>query len=311
MAHYLVTGGCGFIGSHLCERLQLLGHRVRVIDNLSSGHRINISPAIELMVGDVSDSAMVNRAMRGIDGCFHLAAIASVQRSNEDWLGTHAANQTAAITVFNESRRSSIPVIYASSAAIYGDNEMARLSEQSTPRPITAYGADKLGCELHGRIASLVHGVPTCGLRFFNVFGPRQDPLSPYSGVISIFIHRLLAGLPLTIFGQGRQQRDFVYVGDVVDHLTAAMRVTAAAKTAKIFNVCRGRGTSIHGLAHLLGETIGITPHLTFAPAKEGDILTSIGDPSAAIEGIGVRASTGLRQGLRQTVDYLRPAMAA
>ena len=312
MKTFLVTGGCGFIGSHLCDKLTGLGHQVRVLDDLSTGHASNISSNIELIEGDVADQECVRQAMRSVDGCFHLAAIASVQRSVEDWLGSHHTNLTGAITVFNEARRSmadSIPVAYASSAAVYGDCDQVPLSEESPVRPITAYGADKLGCELHARVASLVHGVPTCGLRFFNVFGPRQDPRSPYSGVISIFFDRLLAGQELIINGHGRQLRDFVYVADVVDHLIAAM--ASMGRAPRVFNVCRGRGTSIHQLADLVGETLDITPTIIFAPFKAGDILVSIGDPSLAIATLGVRATTSLRQGLQRTAASLSPAIAA
>ncbi len=311
MATFLVTGGCGFIGSHLCERLEQQDHHVRVLDDLSTGRRDNISDDVELIVGDVADPDCVARAMDNVDGCFHLAAIASVRRSVEDWLGTHETNLTGAITVFNEAarpNRSGVPVVYASSAAVYGDNQEMPLRENSATQPITAYGADKLGCELHARVASRVHRIPTCGLRFFNVFGPRQDPSSPYSGVISIFIDRLLNRRPLTIFGHGGQQRDFVFVGDVVDHLLAGMGSMTAEP--RIFNVCGGVGTTILELAGILGETVGIAPALHFAPAQTGDIQLSIGDPArAAILNLGTR--TTLREGLRLTVDFVRPAVAA
>lgn len=312
MARFLVTGGCGFIGSHLCDRLEQLGHHVRVLDDLSTGRRENLSHTSELIVGDVADRDCVDMAMADMDGCFHLAAVASVQRSVEDWLGTHRTNLTGAITLFEAARRTGsvgIPIVYASSAAVYGDNTRVPLSESSATQPITAYGADKFGCELHGRVASLVHGVPTCGMRFFNVFGPRQDPKSPYSGVISIFTDRLLSGQTLSIFGDGRQQRDFVYVGDVVRRLVAAMR-TMSVKP-RIFNVCRGVGTSVHELALILGETIGVAPRIEFLPAKPGDIQVSIGDPALGNAELGGELSTTLRQGLRLTIDYQRPAIAA
>lgn len=312
MAKFLVTGGCGFIGSHLCERLQELGHHVSVLDNLSTGRRENISSTTELILGDVADPRCVARAMMDMDGCFHLAAVASVQRSIEDWLGTHETNLTGAITIFNAARRPDgpgVPVVYASSAAVYGNSGEGPLSERSPVQPGTAYGADKLGCELHARVATLVHEVPTCGLRFFNVFGPRQDPHSPYSGVISVFIERLLSGQTLSIFGDGRQQRDFVYVGDVVDHLMAAMKSMVAHP--RIFNVCRGRGTTIRDLAKILSEAIGVMPRIQHRPSKAGDILVSVGDPTLSIAEFGFRASTTLRQGLQQTIDYSRQAVAA
>lgn len=301
MAKFLVTGGCGFIGSHLCHDLAARGHHVRVLDDLSSGRTDNLPAGVELVIGDVVDDMAVAQAMADVDGCFHLAAIASVQRSNEEWIVSHRTNLTGAITVFDVARRSAraIPVVYASSAAVYGDTRHLPLAESTPPRPLTAYGADKLGCELHGRVASLVHGVATTGLRFFNVFGPRQDPRSPYSGVISLFAGRLAKGQPLTIFGDGRQTRDFVYVGDVVAHLWAAM-VTMKAEP-RVLNVCTGQATTILELAEVLGELAGRPERIEFRPPRPGDIRASLGDPRLAIAHLGVAARITLREGLRQT----------
>src|SRR6185437_16521969 len=195
MALYLVTGGAGFIGSHLTDALLKRGDQVRVLDNLSTGKWENLDSKATLIVGDIADAGTVARAMDGVDGCFHLAAVASVELGNRDWLGTHRANLTGAITIFDAARRArpdrTVPVVYASSAAVYGDNPNLPLAETAQTRPMSAYGADKLGCELHGRVAAHVHGVRTVGCRFFNVYGPRQDPGSPYSGVISIFFNRI------------------------------------------------------------------------------------------------------------------------
>ena len=190
MSNYLVTGGCGFIGSHLVDDLVAAGHGVRILDDLSIGTLAHKPPGVEFIRGDVAEPTVVADALRDMDGCFHLAAVASVERSNMDWLGTHRTNLTGAVTVFNAARRTALPVVFASSAAVYGDNADFPLSEETRPRPLSAYGADKLGCELHGVVAGRIHRVPTCGLRFFNVYGPRQDPRSPYSGVISIFSDR-------------------------------------------------------------------------------------------------------------------------
>jgi UDP-glucose 4-epimerase len=285
----------------LCERLVAKGHAVRVLDDLSTGKRDNLSKAMELMIGSVADPAVVRRAMVGMDGCFHLAAIASVQRSVEDWLGTHATNLAGAIAVFDAARANgSVPVVYASSAAVYGDNPDMPLAETSATSPLSAYGADKFSCELHGRVATLIHGVPTTGFRFFNVFGPRQDPHSPYSGVISIFIERLLKGQPLTVFGDGSQSRDFVYVGDVVDHLVAAME--NPGKVARVFNVCTGRSTTLLQLIDTLGELLGVVPDVRFTSPRAGDIKTSLGNPAACQHGLGVVAATPLKEGLAATI---------
>ncbi|MGB0629949.1 MAG: NAD-dependent epimerase/dehydratase family protein, partial [Alphaproteobacteria bacterium] len=242
MANYLVTGGCGFIGSHLCDALQTAGHAVRILDDLSTGRRENVPAVGDIVVGDVSDAETVTEAMADVDGCFHLAAIASVQRSNEEWSLTHRVNLTGTVNVLDAARTAKnggpVPVVYASSAAVYGDNEDMPLTEDAETRPLTAYGADKLGCEQHARVAGTVHGVPTTGFRFFNIYGPRQDPGSPYSGVISIFADRLQAGDVATIFGDGEQVRDFVYVGDCVRFVIAGME--DASTEADVFNVCTG-----------------------------------------------------------------------
>src|SRR5271156_2673049 len=251
MALYLVTGGAGFIGSHLVEALLARGDRVRVLDDLSTGKRENLGPAAELIVGDVADAACVAGAMQGVDGCFHLAAVASVELGNRDWLGTHPTNLTGAITVFDAARRGTadrtVPVGYGSSAAVYGDPPDLPLAETAATRPLSAYGADKLGCELHARVAAQVHGVRTAGCRFFNVYGPRQDPASPYSGVISIFFDRIGQGQGIIIFGDGGQTRDFVYVADVALALLGAMGQDSAG--AHVFNVCTGKTTSLLELA--------------------------------------------------------------
>ncbi len=242
--------------------------------------------------------------MQGADGCFHLAAVASVERGNIDWLGTHRTNLTGAITIFDEARHAAsagpIPVVYASSAAVYGDCPDLPLSEDARLRPLSAYGADKLGCELHARVAQIVHGVRTVGCRFFNVFGPRQDPKSPYSGVISIFFDRIGRGEALTIFGDGEQTRDFVYVADVVDALLRSMDHKAAE--AAVFNVCTGRSTSIADLARTIGRVCDRHPTLRFEPARVGDIRVSLGVPDRALAALGFHAGTSLEDGLGRMV---------
>lgn len=294
---FLVTGGAGFIGSHLTDRLLAQGARVRVLDDLSTGRHVN--PNSEFIRADVADRAAVHAAMQGVDGCFHLAAIASVARGNEDWLGTHRANQTGSVTVFDCAREAGrVPVVYASSAAIYGPTGAEAVDERAKPAPLTAYGADKLGSELHARVAMQVHEVPTVGLRFFNVYGPRQDPDSPYSGVISIFAKRIAAGLPVSIHGDGGQSRDFVYVADVVAHLAAAMTLLQREGGCHLANVCTGRSFSVGELASLLGELAGGDTAVAHGAARTGDIRYSLGDPSHATRLFGVRAKTGLRDGL-------------
>jgi UDP-glucose 4-epimerase len=302
MAKYLVTGGCGFIGSHLVERLISTGHDVLVLDDMSTGKSENLADGARFVLGDVADPRVVLAAMAGVSGCFHLAAVASVQRGNEDWLGTHRTNLTGTIAVLDAARQyGRIPVVYASSAAVYGDNADQPLRESSRPHPLSAYGADKLGCELHARIGTLVHGIPTIGFRFFNVYGPRQDPHSPYSGVISIFIDRLLRDVPLIVFGDGLQTRDFIYVGDVVDHLIAAMQSPTHA--ARVFNACTGRATTLLHLIDILGDLIQVTPKISYRSPQPSDIRHSLGAPELCVHELGVRARTVLQQGLATTLN--------
>ncbi len=305
MKSWLVTGGCGFIGSHLVERLGRTGDRVVVLDDLSSGRADNLPSGAEFVKGDIRDAALVQKLMQGVRGCYHLAAIASVARSNEDWAGTHSVNLTGTINVFEAARQAGkVRVVYASSAAVYGDCPDIPLAESAPTRPLTAYGADKLGCEQHGRVASLVHGVPNVGLRFFNVFGPRQDPASPYSGVIAIFAKAVQEGRAPTILGDGKQVRDFVYVEGVVDALTAAMARTDL--TCDVFNVCTGNATSIEGLARLIFDIYGSKPEINHGPPRSGDIRESVGNPKRLRELLGVPPTISVAEGMRRTLDWMR-----
>lgn len=309
MKTYVVTGGCGFIGSHLSDALIAAGHRVRILDDLSTGRRENAPPGAAIVVGTVADPATVRTVLDGADGCFHLAAIASVTKANEDWIGTHRVNLGGAINVFEAARRAkhgaAVPVVYASSAAVYGDCRDMPLAETARTKPFSAYGADKLGCELHGHVASSVHGVPTIGLRFFNVFGPRQDPSSPYSGVISVFADRVLNGRELTIFGDGEQVRDFIYVGDVVRCACAAM-TGAVVRSPEVYNVCTGRPTSVRSLADTISVLSGSTPRLRFESPRTGDIRVSLGDGSKAGRDLDFRSTVSFEDGLRLTLAALR-----
>jgi UDP-glucose 4-epimerase len=298
---FLVTGGAGFIGSHLVDRLLANGHEVRVLDDLSTGRRANVQPSAELVVGDVANPAVVTRAMAGAAGCFHLAAIASVQRGNEEWHGTSRINLGGTIAVLDAARGtgpSPIPVVYASSAAVYGDVGAIAATETLRPAPLTAYGADKLASELHAAIGWRVHGVPSLGLRFFNVYGPRQDPSSPYSGVISIFASRIAAGLPVTLHGDGTQTRDFIHVSDVVSHLAAAMGMLATAPGAGVLNVCTGQEVSIRHLALILAGLRGGEAAIVQGPPRAGDIARSVGDASRARQQLGITAQVALQTGL-------------
>lgn len=296
MSLYLVTGGCGFIGSHLVDRLLALGHAVRVLDDLSTGRRENLDDRAELQVGSATDPAAVAAALRGVDGCFHLAAIASVERGHREWLACHHVNVGALVGIFEQIARNDriLPVVYASSAAVYGVPQELPLRESSLVRPISAYGVDKLSCEMQAAVAGGVFSIPSFGLRLFNVFGPRQDPSSPYSGVISLFRQRALDGEVLTINGDGSQSRDFVHVLDVVDAFCRAMGT--ATTDAPVANVCTGHPMTIRDIA--LSLVCDDAARLIFGPARKGDIMHSYGsaDTAGRLLGWGV---------MRQLADFL------
>jgi UDP-glucose 4-epimerase len=298
MADYLITGGCGFVGSHLADALLARGDGVAVLDNLSTGKRANLAPEVRVIEGDVADPDAVARAIAGCAGVFHLAGIASVAYCNEHWREGHLTNQTGTVTVFEAAVRAGrVPVVYTSSAAVYGDAGPGPVDEARVPRPQTPYGVDKLGSELHGRIAMAVHGLPTVGLRPFNIYGPRQDPSSAYSGVISIFNSRLAQGLPVTVFGDGLQTRDFVFVADVVRFLMAAM-ARAPLAAGEVFNICTGRTTTLLALIDTLARLHGRVPVVQHGDPRVGDIRESLGDPSRARVVLGVTAEVTLEDGL-------------
>jgi UDP-glucose 4-epimerase len=301
MASYLVTGGCGFIGSHLCKALWSRGDAVRVLDDLSTGSLGNVPSNVAFIRGDITDRRIVDQALSGVDGCFHLAAVASVELSNRDWVRTHRINLTGAVTVFDAASAAGlVPVVYASSAAVYGDCPSLPLRESSEKRPLSAYGADKLGCELHARVAGKVHRLPSVGLRLFNVYGPGQDPKSPYSGVISIFCERLRRGYPIEIFGDGRQTRDFIFVADVVTALLRAMETRPSGEP--VFNICTGHATPVLELAQTIASLCDQDLSIQFRAAREGEIRHSYGDPTAAKQALGLGNATELRAGLAATL---------
>jgi UDP-glucose 4-epimerase len=308
MACVLVTGGAGFLGSHLVDTLLRQGHLVRVLDDLSSGHRRNLPRQIQFLHGDITDATTVEEAFEGIDACFHLAAIASVVCSNREWLRTHEVNLTGTLNILNQARRlrnrREIPIVYASSAAIYGDCATVPIGEDTPVAPMSAYGADKRACELHARVAGAVHEIPTVGLRFFNLYGPRQDAQSPYSGVIALFADRLRLGEPVEIFGDGGQVRDFTYVGDAVGALDRALG--AASTIAPVFNICTGQGTSVRALAETMAELYQTNITAYYSPARSGEVRISVGDPRRATEQLGFKAETALADGLAITLDLPR-----
>ncbi|MDE2167151.1 MAG: NAD-dependent epimerase/dehydratase family protein [Alphaproteobacteria bacterium] len=300
---YLVTGGCGFIGSHLVEALVARGDVVRVFDDLSHGRRERLPRGVEFIEGDVADPAALRRAIQDVDGCFHLAAVPSVVECQSRWLEAHRTNLTGTINVFDAARRAQpgkpMPVVYASSAAIYGDRGATPLVEMLAPQPISIAGADKAGCELHARIAHAAHGVPTVGLRLFNVFGPRQLANCAYPAVVPSFLAQCASRRAITIFGDGGHVRDFVFVRDAVDAFLAAM---ARVRTAEVFNVCSGRATTMAELARLIVRLTDIDTEITFLPPRASDVRHSVGDPAVAARALGFVATTELEAGLATTL---------
>jgi len=306
MAKYLVTGGAGFIGSHLAGQLVAHGHSVRVLDDLSSGRRENVPPDVSFIKGDVYDPDTVSGAFDGIDGCFHLAAIASVERSQRDWLRAHKVNLSGTITVLDAARRAqtgfgrTVPVVYASSAAIYGDAGISPISETTPAAPLSPYGLDKLGCEMYAAMACRIYRVHTVGLRFFNIYGPRQDPSSPYSGVVSIFLDRMRDQTPYEIHGDGNQVRDFVFVDDAVRALQLAMANVKA--DPQVVNVCTGAGTTVRQLGATIAALCGTEFAPQQKPSRQGDVRISLGDPQKAQQKLGFTARKSLSEGLAETL---------
>jgi UDP-glucose 4-epimerase len=315
MDTYLVTGGCGFIGSHLVDALIADGHSVRVIDDLSTGVRERLPPEVEFLEADVLDAATLARMMAGVCGCFHLAAIASVPACHRAWLEAHRVNLGATVAVLEAAARASapVPVVYASSAAVYGANQDLPLRESTAPTPLSAYGVDKHGCELHARIAAKVFGVPNAGLRFFNIYGPRQRPDDAYAGVISIFAAHVFRGEEIILHGDGGQERDFVFVSDAVEALRTAMTWARRQErpTAGLFNVCTGRSTTIAALGEAVMRCAGTEVAVRHGPARAGDVRGSRGSPERAAALLGFRTATPLESGLALTLEALRADGAA
>ena len=276
-APILVTGGAGFIGSNLVDALLARGFSVRVLDNLSTGKRDNLPQTnrLELIVGDVADSNCVRQAVQGCAAVVHLAAVASVQASVEDPLGTHQSNLVGTLNLCEAMREFGVRrVLFASSAAVYGNNgEGEAIGEDTAKAPLTPYAADKLASEYYLDFYRRQHALEPVVFRFFNIYGPRQDPSSPYSGVISIFTERAQKGLPIAVFGDGEQTRDFVYVGDLVEVLVQALEAPAVASGA--VNVGLNHATSLNELLAAISDVLGGLPEVSYQEARSGDIRHS------------------------------------
>jgi UDP-glucose 4-epimerase len=307
---FLVTGGCGFIGAQLTAALVARGEVVRVLDDLSNGSMAVLPSGVELIQGDIADPVVVRRAMQGVAGCFHLAGFASVPQSQRQWLNAHRTNLTGAVNVLDASHRerplSPVPVVYASTAAIYGDHDNTPLAEWLPAKPISSYGADNVGTELHARIARAVHGVPAIGMRLFNVYGARQSAQAIYASAIAVFCDALRHHRPITIFGDGRQTRDFVYIDDAVEALVAAMEHLPLVP--EVLNVATGHGITMLDLIAEIAAQCGVEPEIAFAPARLGDARFLVGDPARAQDYLGFRTEIDLATGIRATLEVLDDA---
>ncbi len=296
----LVTGGAGFIGSHLTDRLLQAGWTVRVLDNLSTGKKTNLPDrhsGLDFIEGDIRDRDAVARATEGADAVVHLAAVASVQASVDDPRGTHESNFDGTLNLLEAARRNGVKrFLYASSAAVYGDTTELPVSEDTVLRPLTPYAADKLAGEHYLGFYARQYGLNTTAFRFFNIYGPRQDPSSPYSGVISIFSDRLRAAKPVTIFGDGKQTRDFVYVGDLADLL--ALSLTRQDLAGEVMNVGRGVESSLLDLLAELERLSGKPIERAHKPGRAGDIRHSRADVRRLREKLGTVPATPLGDGL-------------
>lgn len=286
----------------------MAGHRITILDDLSTGKRSNVPAQARIVEGDITTPGIFSPLLADIDGCFHLAAIASVELSEKEWLRTHRVNLGGMVALFDTITRSkkNIPVVFASSAAVYGDANEMPLRENSRCQPRSGYGADKLACEMQAQIATHIHHIPTIGLRFFNVYGERQDPASPYSGVISIFGHRMKTNTPIVIHGDGEQSRDFIYVADVVAGLSIAMeRLETKMITHDVFNICTGKETSVNELAKTLATLTHSKSSITHDAPRDGDIRMSVGDATLSKNALGFTAQVPLTQGLSKTLASL------
>ncbi len=308
MTSCLVTGGAGFIGSHLVRGLVARGDRVRVLDNLSTGHLHNlagVSDQIDLIQGDLRDEAAVARAVQGVDTIFHEAALASVPLSVAFPLESHAHCVTGTLVLLNAARQANVRrVVYAGSSSAYGNLPFSSKREADFPTPLSPYAAAKLAGEFYCQAFFQTYGLETVCLRYFNVFGPRQDPSSPYSAVIPIFIAKLLQGERPIIYGDGLQSRDFTYVENVVNaNLKAAATQGAAGMT---FNVGTGRSVSLLVILEHIQQMLGtkISPHME--PPRVGDVRDSLADISQTEKVLGYAPQVDLEEGLRKTVDFYR-----
>jgi len=302
----LVTGGAGFIGSSLARALVSRGDRVRVIDNLSSGRQENladISQDLELIEADIRDEAALTRALDGVELVFHEAAIPSVPRSLANPIASHDANATGTLEVLQAARRAGVRrLVYAASSSAYGDTPTLPKVETMRPMPLSPYAVSKLAGEHYCQVFAGAYGLETVSLRYFNVFGPHQDPKSEYAAVIPRFVTAALAGQGVTIYGDGLQSRDFCFIDNTVEANLAAG--SAPGVSGGVFNVACGAAINLNEVVKLVGEIVGHAVPITYLPGRVGDVKHSLADTSAARERLGYRGAISFAEGLKRTVAW-------
>jgi len=311
MSFYLVTGGAGFIGSHLTEELARRGHRVRVVDSLITGKRRNLDhvAGVEFLEGDLADPAIAERAVGGVEYVLHQAAIPSVPRSVNDPVTSHRANVDASLNILVAARDVGVRrLVYAGSSSVYGDTPTLPKREDMPPNPLSPYALQKLVAEQYCQMFTRLYGFETVTIRYFNVFGPRQDPGSPYSGVISLFATALIEGRQPVIYGDGEQTRDFTYVSNVVDGVLLACEAPKAAGEA--VNVATGGRISLNELLDTMNGIVGTNLKAVHQPARAGDVRDSQADITKARTVLGYSPRVGLEEGLRNTLDWCRAGRA-
>ncbi len=310
MSSYLVTGGAGFIGSHIATALVERGDRVRILDNLDTGKRRNlehIANKLEVVEGSLTDRSVVDRAIQGVKVVYHQAALASVPRSVAQPLDTNAACVTGTVNILEAARQNGVRrVVYAGSSSAYGERPEPVKREDLLPAPISPYAAAKLAAEYYCQAFTATYGLETVVLRYFNVFGPRQDPQGAYAAVIPKFIVEMLAGRPPVIFGDGKQSRDFVYVGDVV----RANLLAAESKKAvgRVMNVASGRAWNLLDVVTSINHVLGTDIKPKLAEPRVGDVRDSLADISLARELLGYEPTISFDEGLRRTIDGFKNA---
>jgi len=307
MSHYLVTGGAGFIGSHLVEELVRRGERVRVLDNLSTGKLRNLAhiPGVEFQEGDLVDPAACARATEGVEYVLHQAAIPSVPRSVKDPVTSNRSNIDGTLNILVAARDAGVKrLVYAGSSSAYGDTPTQPKHEEMPTNPLSPYALQKLVGEQYGQMFTRLYGLETVTIRYFNVFGPRQDPGSPYSGVISLFSTAVLEGRQPTIYGDGGQTRDFTYIANVVDGVLRACHAPEVA--GEVINVATGGRISLNDLLQVMNGLVGTALSPLYCDARQGDVRDSQADITKARTRLGYTPLVSLEEGLRRTLEWAR-----